>query len=460
MGAGIEMIKKLRQTLHKLTLNPLLSKYGLQVNLGSLTGHTEQQGPHAINIESDAGSVTIANALRVANSTYRFFIDACGHVVCNTAFLINGGINGGITADTPSTWYASQPTNQPTMLGVISDVAGPVAYLQTGSGPFADLVRGYGSSKELLHRVDCLGKLTICGGGPVAIANRYGAREGEIYLSSDGGAAGVPCLVVTIGGKSYPLSTGTKIASSIIDCNPVCRASSGWEYMPLFEHYGYDAFADVWPGVAHFGTTYGSQLAKVENGSDMTYRGAGPYSGTARDGSILFANGDYMQAASAASYDDGAGGYDYVWRFIAKTVAVAAGYGGVAGKMGGSPAVGWVFGARDTNFGFQIWRAGAPVELTSGALSAGTYYDVMVFYRRSTGLAQMYVDGVASGSPADLGTAAFSCPASKFQIGNTLSWGGYAGNVAYAACWRGLSGYYLDTHLQAACAAAMHAPLA
>lgn len=103
---------------------------------------------------------------------------------------------------------------------------------------------------------------------------------------------------------------------------------------------------------------------------------------------------------------------------------------------------------------FSFWANGDALAVVNGAtgLVAGNYYHVMVFYDAS-GSAQIFVDGVASGSAVVVSSVGSIDDAEDLQIGaygnDTLPWNE---EIAFFALWE--SPNWLDTHSQAAIAAA------
>lgn len=144
------------------------------------------------------------------------------------------------------------------------------------------------------------------------------------------------------------------------------------------------------------------------------------------------------------------GSKDFVLEFVGAFPAEA----GYAMACGTRPDQGFVL-LKDTGATrFTLWVNGSVLAIINGAtgLVAGNYYHVMAFYDAS-GSCQLYVDGVASGSPAVVSTVGSITDEENFQIGaygnDTLPWNE---EIAFAALWE--SSGWLDTHLQGVLAAA------
>ena len=221
---------------------------------------------------------------------------------------------------------------------------------------------------------------------------------------------------------------------------PAYLTINGTSVQPLMECYGGRA-------VPTSITCQDTLIAFTEDGSSITTKTSSVW-GT--NSSVNFAAGDYYIDGSNSYGDIGTG--DIVFEAVLRVDTL--GLRAVIEKRTAvaSNIPGWIFWVNSNVLFFRLGVTGAEVDLTSATISVDTWYHFIAFLDRS-GSGQIYLNGVASGSPLSLASVTASgSTTGSLRVGAAP--GGtfnFDGDLVYAALWE--SSGWLDTHLQATIAA-------
>jgi hypothetical protein len=227
---------------------------------------------------------------------------------------------------------------------------------------------------------------------------------------------------------------------------PAALTINGITVLPTFRYKGGDANAVNWPAWG-----YGETLT-LQAGTAPTLNNGSPLLGQ-MDDSVKFNGGGNYRAT-------GTTGQITTEDFVVEAMFTWAGTATLR-LMDKWSATGWLLVAQATT-AIEIYfndGGGIAVEVISGVLVAGVTYHLIAFLDRS-GSGQIYINGVASGSPVAIsGRANSLATAALFDIGADSNGTSlpYTSNIHYLAMWQGAS--WLDTHLQATIAATRFAQL-
>ena len=202
---------------------------------------------------------------------------------------------------------------------------------------------------------------------------------------------------------------------------------------PQLRYKGGDANATNWVP-----WDFGETLVINEDGANPDFNAGSPLLG-ANDDSMKFNGGDQYTGSVGLS---NTGTDDFV---IEMVVRPFAGVLILAGANGGNFHE--MITTADPKFQFLI---GTGVPISTAVLDEGVWYHVMLFVDNS-GSAQMYVNGVASGSAVNVSALGDNDATSAFVFGSRSNFSlNSTSGVAYYAQWKRAG--WLDTHLQAAVA--------
>ncbi len=205
---------------------------------------------------------------------------------------------------------------------------------------------------------------------------------------------------------------------------------------PTFCYIGGDANSSDWSPYKH------GETLTLQAGTAPSYNQGSPGHGTNDDSVKFNSGGQYM--ASSSSFGD-LGTDDFVWELVLKLPDTNAGTEFWMSKYVG-PAPYWIIGRVADNAHVHVWLVGdmSAASVISGTLAASTWYHVMLFGDRS-GYAQIFVNGVTSGSAVDVSGLG------NFASDYNMHIGGGRSTIAYCSLWSRPD--WLDTHLQSDLAA-------
>lgn len=224
---------------------------------------------------------------------------------------------------------------------------------------------------------------------------------------------------------------------------PPALTINGTTVYPAFRYKGGDAGPSTWNPWG-----YGQPLT-LQAGTAPTYNNGSPLLGNLDD-SVLFNGGGYYRDDSGTVTLGDVTTEDIVWEIIYKLNAIGK---TVIAKRQGS-VTGWEIQTyyAGLNANFRLAHTSTETNIVSDTLVAGCIYHIMCFCDRS-GSAQIYVNGVASGSAVDISARAASLTNAKalYAAARTDASGPFDSNIYYLAMWK--RDAWLDTHLQATVAA-------
>ena len=222
---------------------------------------------------------------------------------------------------------------------------------------------------------------------------------------------------------------------------------NGVTVTPSFRYKGGDADGTDW---AAWG--YGDTLPIAGYGATPDINNGSPLLGD-NDDSVEFNSGKHYENSSTSLGDINL--EDHVLELVVKWDINNSRL--VIGKTDGTN-VGWLIQESGDGLSYRL-DGGTKIPINSSALINDTWYHAMCFIDRS-GSGQWYVNGVASGSAADISSQVSNSMSNSDPmtigalLGGTIK---YLGGIAYVAAWKRLS--WLDTHLQADVAAERFAKL-
>jgi hypothetical protein len=230
-------------------------------------------------------------------------------------------------------------------------------------------------------------------------------------------------------GKTFELfKSGTSYLPGV-DQLTTSLTINGTTVTPDFRYKGGDANASDWDQWTYGETlTYaGTPAVSLNQGSPLL---------SANDDSVLFGGSDRYVSAGTSFGDIGTG--DVVFEAVVKLINGSSSQLFCATR---TVAIGWDFRNQGNTFRFLMQDAGGNDRPVSATIDDDTWYHVMVFINRdeaSTNGAQVYVNGVASGSGKDMSAINGDCSvANSFSIGGSPSGStDCESNVAYLALWQ------------------------
>lgn len=198
---------------------------------------------------------------------------------------------------------------------------------------------------------------------------------------------------------------------------------------PTFFYEGKSATTSSWTA------TVGENLAIAGSGSDPTPNRDTPLTDITDEG-VLFNNGKYY-SASSGDWGTEDGVIELLFRASGTTNATMLFHNdGTNGYR--------VYVNASDQLVFEAAGSSSTVSVTSGALTANAWYYAALYYDAS-GSAQWYVNGVASGSAANVSGVGSLTASTNLLVGSSGT-NHFDNIIAFSSLYLGAS--WLDTHLQ------------
>ena len=210
---------------------------------------------------------------------------------------------------------------------------------------------------------------------------------------------------------------------------PQTLTINGVTKTPTFRYEADDATTSAWTA------TVGSDLAIAGSGDDPVID---EYAPGLNDKRVKFNGGKVFQDSGASLGNVSTN--DFTVELVGKITSSLEGV--IDKKLPTGDGIGWYVITASSSLRLTLDVGATNTNVNTAALTPGCYYHAICFVDRS-GLAQWYVNGVASGSAVDVSSQSATIDSARnLTLGNASN-----ASLSYCAMWQGAN--WLDTHLQA-----------